>query len=472
MSDNNISYLAYKYILAMAETKKYNPQTIANQNVLKRYGFENIKNEMDRNIKDFCEIHSPNKARDFVYKSDYFTPRNMHLINPLYYTYYTCIVFNIAYLFLGTNTTLDFSNDRMKIFYSGLLDINSSEEEIKNNAIFNKRYRTFQKEREKYFGSPVLKLDIQDFFNSIKVKPLLSKLRGYLGRHPILDDLEYFLEFCGFDHIPQLHYSIASSILSQFYLREFDFKLYRILEKENLMLVRFVDDMFIIQQDSEMDVKKDNNLLNEISYLLWQDELVLNSHKTKILSPEEYKSTVQLSEYDEKTSYLSEQIINSRVEEILNNDYLLTLVQELCEVEKSKGIDLKVYKELVSVYISIEGEDTRKVINHIIFSRQWENMSNYDLLKLVDNWKYILFNPSQFTILYILICRYLEDNKLIDGTRIKRLLNYLFRNENFTFRDTLVAVSYLFQNQKKNSELLNRVENVNPEYVNFIQKFI
>lgn len=472
MSGNDISYLAYRYILAMAETKKYNPQTIANQSVLKRYGLENIKKEMNRDVKDFCKVHLPNKARDFVYKSDYFTPRNMHLINPLYYTYYTCIVFNIANLFLKTKTKLDFSNDRMKIFYSGLLDTYSTEEEIKNNAIFNKRYRTFQKEREKYFGSPVLKLDIQDFFNSVKVKSLLSKLRFYLGRHTILDDLEYFLQFCEFDHIPQLHYSIASSILSQFYLMDFDSKLYRILERENLMLVRFVDDMFIIQEDNEMYVKKDNNLLNEISYLLWQDELVLNSNKTKTLSAEEYKDTVQLSEYDDTTSYLSEKIINNRVEEILNNGYLINLIQELCDVEESKGIDLKVYKELVNKYISIEGEDTRKVINHIIFSRQWESMDKCDLMKLVNNWKYILFNPSQFTILYILICRYLEDNKLIDGTRIKRVLNYLFRNEDFTFRDTLVAVSYLFQNQKKNSELLHRVENVNPEYVNFIQKFI
>lgn len=448
------------------------PQTIANQNILNKYGLKGIEREMNRNIKDFCETHSPHKARDFVYKSDYFTPRNMHLINPLYYVYYTCLVFKISHLFMNGYTNLDFSNDRMKIFYSGLLDVSSTDEEIRENAIFNKRYRAFQEERERHFGAPVLKIDIQDFFNSIKVKSLINRLRSYLGEQSVIDDLEYFLNFCKFEHLPQLHYSIASSILSQFYLLEFDEKIYEILKRENLLLIRFVDDMFIIHEDSETDIKKDNNLLNEISYLLWQDELVLNSAKTKILSPEEYKESVELVEYIESSPYTNEKVIDERIEDILNNGYLIALIQNLCALEASEGIDLKKYKELTDKYISIDGGDTTKILNKIIYSRRWENIDYEELLDMVDNWKYILFNPSQFTVLYILICRHLEHNNLIDGTRIKRVLNYLFRNENFTFRDTLIAVSYLFQNQRKNSELLNRVEVINPEYVNFILKFI
>lgn len=457
----------------MSNSKQHNPQTIANINVLSRYGPAGIKIELGKDVKKFCEDNPPKKARDFVYKSDYFTPRNMYLISPLYYAYYTNIVFKIASFFLINGSKLDFSNNRMKIFYSGLLDINSTHKEVEKNAMFNKSYKSFQKEREIHFGKPVLKIDLQDFFNSIKIKPLIKKLKDLLGDQKIINDLEYLLTFLDFQCLPQFHYSIASSILSQIYLLNFDSKINRTLEINNLYLIRFVDDMFIIHLDGEMNHKKDNSLLNEISYYLWEDELVLNSSKTKVLSPEEYKTTVELMDIEyEETSYSSEKIIDERSNEIINNGNLITLIEKLCDLEKSVGIDLKRYRELVNEYISIGGDDTRKVLNNIIFSKKWNKLSDDNLMIVIRNWKYIMFNPSQFTIFYILVCRHLETKKLINGTNIKSILNYLFKNDNFTFRDTLIAVAYLFQNKKKNEELLNKVELVNPDYVGFIESFI
>ncbi|WP_255258050.1 MULTISPECIES: RNA-directed DNA polymerase [Bacillus cereus group] len=474
MENNKVSEIAYRYILSMSKTKKFNPQTIANINILREYGLKGIKSEMEKSVKEFCETNPVKKSRDFVYKNDYFTPRNMHLINPLYYSYYTYIVFKIANLFLNGNGKLNFSKERMDIFYSGFLDLHSKED-IPKNAKFNTSYRLFQEEREKYFGMPVLKVDIQDFFNSIKVKSLINRLRAYLGEQSVINDLEYFLDFCEFEYLPQFHYSIASSILSQFYLLDFDSKMHRTLKRENLFLIRFVDDMFIVYLDGEMNEKRNNDLLNEISYFLWEEELVLNSSKTKLLSPQEYQDTFELMEmeYDfEEISYSSEKIIEDRTDEILEEGYLIILIEKLCELEESVGIDLNEYKELMREYISIDGEDTRKVLNNIIFSNKWKNIKKQDLKKIIDNWRYILFNPAQFTILYILVCRHLENRNVISGSSIKEVLNYLFRNENFNFRDTLVAISYLFQSHKKNKELLNKVEMVNPEYVDFIRSFI
>lgn len=474
MRNNGILEFSYKYVFAMSKTKKYNPQAIANINIFNQYGFNGIRNEMEKDVRFFCETNPVKKARDFVYKNDYFTPRNMHLINPLYYTYYTYLVFKIADLFLNGDSKLDFSKGRMKIFYSGFLDTHSKDD-IEKNAKFNNSYKLFQKEREKYFGMPALKLDIQNFFNSIKVKSLINKLKSYLGEQSVIDDLEYLLNFCEFEYLPQLHYSIASSILSQMYLVEFDQKIQLTLERENLFLIRFVDDMFIIYLNDEINEKKNNDLLNEISYFLWEEELVLNSSKTKLLSPEEYQETFELIELEygiEEVSYSSEKIIEDRTEEILNNGYLITLIEKLCELERVAGMDLQQYKELMETYISIGGEDTKKVLNNIIFSNKWKKMSDRDLMKVIRNWRYILFNPAQFVILYILVCRHLENKKIIGGSRIKRILTYLFRSENFNFRDTLVAVSYLFQNNKKNEELLDKVECVNPEYVEFIKSFI
>ncbi|MCY8004446.1 reverse transcriptase domain-containing protein [Bacillus haynesii] len=466
--------LTYEYILSMSKSKKYNPQTIAIVNFFDKYGLSFIKTELERDVKEFCRINTHFKARDFIYKNDYFTPRNMYLISPLYYTYYTYIVFRIAKLFLNTDTKLDFSKNRMKIFYSGFLDTGSNAWEIGQNSKFNKSYNSFQKEREEYFDYPVLKIDLQDFFNSIKLKPLIIKLRRLLGENKIIDDLEYFLDFCGFDCLPQFHYSIASSILSQMYLREFDSKIENLVERENLILIRFVDDMYFIYLDGLMDYKRNNNLLNEISHLLWKEELVLNSSKTKFLSPDEYRYTVEVTnDYDEeRVSFASEKIIDERTKEIINKGYLIQLVNELCTLEKSSGIDLKKYREIMNKYISIEGEDNRKILNNIIFSGKWKQLSDKDLMKITENWRYIQFNPSQFTVLYILVCRHLENKNAISGSKIKQILNYLFRNTNFTFRDTLVAVAYLFQNKSKNNELLQKIEKINIDYVEFVREFI
>lgn len=467
--------LTYKYILSMSKSKKYNPQTIAITNYFDKHSFSAIKIELERDVKDFCENNNPFKARDFIYKNDYFTPRNMYLISPIYYAYYTYIVFRIAKLFLDEDTKLDFSKERMKIFYSGFLDISSNHSDVKQNARFNKSYSSFQKEREKYFDFPVLKIDLQDFFNSIKLKSLINKLRTLLGENKIIDDLSYFLNFCGFDCLPQFHYSIGSSILSQVYLQEFDSKIEKIASRENINLIRFVDDMYFIYLDGEMDYKRNNNLLNEISYLLWNEELVLNSSKTKFLSPEEYKNTVEVIGLDygeEMVSFTSEKIIDKRTKEIINNGNLIQLVNKLCRLEEESGIDLKRYKKILDEYISIEGEDNRKILNNIIFSGKWKVLSDKELKNLVENWRYIQFNPSQFTVLYVLICRHLERKNVINGSKIKLILNYLLNNSNFTFRDTLVAVAYLFQNKNKHSDLLNKIEIVNVDFVKFVKKYV
>ncbi|WP_103107538.1 hypothetical protein [Brevibacillus reuszeri] len=471
--------LAYDYVIKMSTTKKYNPQTISNASCLRRYDKEKILKILSEPVEEFCRLYDPCKVRDFVYKSDYFTPRKMYLINPLYYTYYTYLVFQLSRLFLKNNFNLDFSRERMSLFYSGFLDLDPSKEDIDKYAMYNESYKSFQKERESYFGNSVLKIDIQDFFNSIRINDLILKLRKLLGNKKIIDDLEYFFNFCGFDSLPQLHYSIASSILSQFYLVEFDLKIQEILERENFWLLRFVDDMYIVDLDQGEDKSKFNNVLNVISYYLWEDSLVLNTSKTKILTPEQYQNGYELFlsdyGYDESTSsFTSEKLVEERAMEVIEEGNLLFLVQELCKLEKENGIDLVEYKRLIKEYISIKGEDENKVLNNIIFSRKWKDMDKKNLKKLIRNWKYILFNPSQFTILYIMVYRFLEKEKVVidNGKKIKTILNYLFRNDIFTFRDTLVAVSYLFQSGLKNKKLLYKIEKVNPGYVEFLETFV
>ena len=462
----SLSTLSLNYVLEMSRTKRYNPQAIANLNTLSTYSNEEINDILSMDVKEFCDLYKADKVRDFVYKGDYFTPRDMYLISPLFYTYYTHKVIEIAHLMFGNNSLIDFSLSSTKIHYSGILEFNNEPDIVKQNAMFNKSYNMFQKEREKYLGNSVIKLDITNFFGSIKIDNLINKLTFHLGNHKTMQELDYLFGYCNFESLPQLHYSLASSVLSQMYLMDFDNELNDWLKKESLYLIRFVDDMFIVSLGGEFSNKRYNDLLNKLSFLLWKDELIINTSKTELLSPEKFKKSFELIEknYNDFNSFISEKVINDRVDEIIERGYLLKLIEALCKVEMESGIDLKVYKILTDEYISIENEDTRKILNMIIYSKKWIRLSDDELLRIISNWKYLLFNPAQFTVLYVMVCRYLEKKDVISDNEIKRVLSYLYRNDFFTLRDTLVTASYIFQNSNKKTELLEKIRVVNSDY--------
>lgn len=468
--------LAYDYVLVMSKKKRYNAQTAANYNYLNRIGKKKAIQIIQSKKNIFYDTHEPWIVKDFVYKNDYFTPRNMYLINPLYYLYYTYLVFEISSLFLNRRGILDFSRENMSVFYSGTLNFNTRKSEINKYALFNHSYSRFQQKRKEYFGKPVLKIDIQNFFQNIKINRLILKLRELYGNRSIINELELFFRRCKFDTLPQLHYSIASSILSQFYLQEFDDRIDELLTDEQLFLIRFVDDMYLVHLNGTGAIKKNNNILNQLSYFLWEDELALNTSKTKMLSVEEYRNDYETSksEYNDVGSFSPEKIIDEKTTRILEDGSFISFIKELCELEKEKGIDLSEYKRLMVEYLSVEGEDANKVLNNLIFSNKWKNMSDRDLKKIIYSWKYILFNPSVFTVLYIFVYEFLEKKGAIkdNGKKIKRILNYLFRNKLFTFRDTLIAVSYLFQRNFEHRDLLKKIEGVNPVYVQFVDKYI
>ncbi|EPY6430786.1 reverse transcriptase domain-containing protein [Clostridium sporogenes] len=475
-SKTQVIETAYEYVYIMSKAKQYNPQSLANIKFLDKYSKQEVINMLNKCAIDFCNKCTCDKVRDFVYKNDYFTPRKMYLISPIYYIYYTYLVFQIARIYLSGKDKLDFSRENISVFYSGTLILKDKEQKIDENVMFNKSYADFQKKRNEYLGKSVLKIDIQNFFDNIKIDKLITKLKCLLGEKKEISELECFFKQCNIDRLPQLHYSIASSILSQFYLVDFDKRMEKITIRDELQVIRFVDDMYIIHLNGISSKKENNNLLNEISYFLWKDSLSLNTMKTQILSIEDFKEQCEVvfSNYFGLNRFSTEKLFSEKVKDILSNDKLTKLIDELNSLENIDGIDLKKYKELLDDYISVNGENSTKILNNIIFSDSWKSVPDNKLKKIIENWKFILFNPNQFTILYISIYRYLERKGAIneDGSKIKELLNYLFSNKTFTFRDSLVATSYLFQNKKKNEELLEKIEEVNHDFSQYINKYL
>ncbi|MFD2922168.1 reverse transcriptase domain-containing protein [Halobacillus naozhouensis] len=473
LSDNKLSELVYDYVFEMSMSKQYNPQTIANINVLNEIGKEKFVKKINTSPSDFFESNPVDKVSDFVFKSDSFTPREMYLINPMCYCYYTFLVFKVARDYLKSSGLLDFSREKMDVFYSGILDLDSKEVDIKEKASFNKSYNNFQKSKQEKFGHEAVKVDLKDFFNSIIVSELISKLRNIVQEEKHVNDLKEFFEFCPFNTLPQLHYSIASSILSQFYLNSFDDSLSQILNRENLHLIRFVDDMYIIFLE-DSSAREKNILIDELNSLLWDDSLILNTNKTILLSADDFENGHEtfVTDYGERTSFSIEKQVDEKTKSIIENGLLVNLIQELNDLEDSEGINLNAYNNLVKKYLSISGEDASKVLTHV--ANKIVKMDAGDLLEIVHDWRFILFNPRTFTILYIKVYRLLERRKIVtdNGKRIRKMLNYLFNKRIFTFRDSVVSMNYLLQSNLRHSDLLNKIETINEDYVKFIENYL
>lgn len=463
--------LSIKYTLDLANQKKYNVQMIAIRKFLELEGLLKIKEMLNTNIYDLYLQNEPFVVPDFIYKNDSFTPRNMYLINPIYYMYYNLLVFKIVEKIKNGENEVNFSRENIQVFYSGILEYTDKSNLIKENTTFNKSYNRFRYAREKELDKYILKIDLKDFFNSISTKKLIDILKSKFGKSDDINQLKYFFEICNFNNLPQLHYSIASSILSQVFLSDFDDSLELILHKHNIKVIRFVDDMFLVKREGIFTDKDVNNILDEISSLLWKDGLSLNISKTELMSPEKNKLNYTLfkNDYDEPYKYSTEKVVEDRANEIIENGDFVIFFKSICQSLINKGIDVNEHMLLLDRYISINGEDANKVLNAIIYSGKWKNLNKKELIFLSKNWIYILYNPSQYTILFIFINKYLYNRNL---KKIKRVITYLYKNIDLRYRESLITITFILQKQIKPHELIAKITDINPTYVMYINKFL
>lgn len=487
MKNNELLMMSYRYVLEMAKSKPYNIQCIA----IKKF-FESKKNHpsIDFSYHNdyiiFCEKHPINRAKDFVYKKDYYTTREMYLISPPHYLYYTFIVFKYFYKTFG-RVVVDFSTTNCQINYSGIISF-TKEEPIKNLSNFNYSYESFQDKKNEFIGNKVLTIDIQDFFKNISSKKLIDKLKKKdLSKkcEKDINNLEQFFYLNFFNHLPQLHYSIASSSLSQFYLIDFSSEMDKILSKEQCEGVRFVDDMFIKLPKGKR-TKTINNMLNEFTYHLWCDGLNLNTSKTKILDKNKYEKNVELMEgsyFDEQTrkiiknkkrKFPTEKLIADKVDKLLINkaQLLEAFLSELKSLDKIKGIDLTEYHKLVNKYIAINGDHASKVINNLIYGNKWKVLNADTLNRLISTNRFIFFNPSQFTTFFILIHEHLRLVKKLDDDFLSTLINSLKQQNTYTLRECIITIQHFLQIRILDSELEKKMTVVNKELVDYLQRYI
>lgn len=144
------------------------------------------------------------------------------------------------------------------------------------------------------YGNYVASTDIANFYDSIDVTRLISKLRTKLPEYTShLEILQLFLNFwnrrsTGYQAsskgIPQEIISDGSRNLSHFYLQDFDESFTSYCKNENLRYVRWADDILIFGPSKP----KLEASLHKASRMLLTEGLNLNAPKTRILGKRQY----------------------------------------------------------------------------------------------------------------------------------------------------------------------------------------
>lgn len=415
---NEVLNLTSKYVLTLANSKPFNVQM---RGILNKYG----KNFLNRekfflSFDDFKKNSEVLLSKDFVYKNDFSTFRDFYIIDPDTYIYYTFQVFIIYFSLFEQERP--FNNTHLKVFYSGKIENNTAPAVIKKNSFFNSEYEAFKRISKTYKGNKVLALDLQNFFESINLERLYSKLQTLLAEKEIgleaLQNLKSLFGHFEFDGLPQIHNSIASSVLSQIYLMELSDEINNLLIVNGWEGVRFVDDFYINLKDT--NTSGDVNLfLSKISKKLFQEGLNFNSNKTQILSAEKFKVKINTikDNYDNFEEHLNYNYfdvsneINEKTESLLKNngEGFINFIHDVEVLFNEKGLDLKEYKALQNKHLSINEEDASKVAKNIIFSRKWQRYIDTDrLLYILKKLELVYFDPINFTILFSMLYDHLK----------------------------------------------------------------
>lgn len=486
MNSTEILQLSFKYINAI--DKNYNLQYKAIKNF-----FNQESNHLNKNqnyylgdYQTFLSKYDTDLTKDFVYKNDYFTTREMYLISPAHYLFYTFNVFQYLYRVFGAQ--INFSTSLIKVFYSGNITFDFSK--VTENANFNTPYNNFIQHRNSYVGHKVLSIDLQDFFKNIKIQHLVSKLTHHAKERnnyttevrSSIKNIEDFLSH-NFSSLPQLHHSIASSVLSQIYLINFTNKMSQRLKNisNDLVATRFVDDMYI-RIPKWVRTKKIHSLLDQINYDLWEECLNLNSNKTKIYTKQKFEKSLQLGKLNESApishpkKFNQSILIQNKVNDLLRNNgkKLKEFFKMLNQTESTSGSDIHLYKKALKKYIEVDNGNVSKVFNELIFGNQFKKYLKIDdMLEILTDNHYILFNPSQLTIFFIQINNELKKQTDNQIDYIKRLDTLITNNikKDSKLKNNIIIANYFMQNQKRVCSL-DYLKHLNKSYSSFIEKYV
>lgn len=464
--------LANNYVLSCAEQKPFNIQMKA---ILNFYSKNSVNEKYLKKFHEFISLDEMKVCKDFVYKNNLSTFRKFYIVPPEIYMYYTFQVFEIYFLKYEDIFNTGYKN--IKIFYSGY--ITDDKNKVKENCVFDNQFSLFKEEQKSFKNKYVLSIDLESFFDNITIINLLEKLSS--ENHRIkqnVKNLKEMFEYFGIETLPQLHYSIASSILSQIYLHEFTTELDNILGENGWESVRYVDDHYICL-NKKNKIKDTNLFLHKITDLLYRENLGINQNKTKRYTPTAYEKFIEeiqsVKNYEtfsyKRKKYKVNIEIEKKVEYLVQNngEKFEKFIDEISLIYQKFGLDIKKYLIKEKEYLSINGEDASKVINHLKYSGEWK-LFNKDLqMKIINCKELMFFDPIKFVALYCFINNFL--NKKYSENHIQTFINFYSAN----LRLLIIAEQLLIQGMLKKEEWVSikcYFEKMDPNSLEFYETYL
>lgn len=395
--------------------------------------------------QDFFEKYINNLLfyglEDVVFNNIYYMPKDRFTYRKKSYNSLVVRLINNAiglYLFKVSekfvNEFINNKDSNISSRYGGKITYNKNGISTKQeNLYYKKQYKEFTKEllnciNEKENNRLVLKFDIKDFYDNIKIKDFLEILENKIeytirSRYKFdkekIENISDFYKFImnGQDGIPQSDNDIITSFISSLYMKLIDIDIISIIKDlkiENLKkykIIQYCDDTYLILDFNEMDK---NDIYIDINRVI--QEISLNLVK----------------KYNLKFNNKS-------------NIFDLSIESDFFNLKKNIKINSQVEIELT------KGEKPQKIFDDIIskiqeFSNQGLNNANEE--NLLESMKRI-YNDSVNAIINK------KDNlKMLEKTILKLDLNKVFIANKY-------IVTLACKNEKTREKLLKYIENPN-----------
>lgn len=401
----------------------------------------------DRNLISSRSYHSNADA----------SMRNVKIVTPIVYTLLNCLGVYLSDLF-------KYNKRYKEIFYAG----NYEEKKLG----YSDEYQAFERnlnwhqDSYKYF----IKLDIKNFYDSISVDKLFSKIieidNFNLGDKTINFYRELLLSI-GEGKFPTLEITPALSFLASIvYLEDSENLLIDYLSSNNIIksfkLIRYVDDTFIL-----LNINSDNidelfmDLIAKYNSILMDIGLSLNTNKLS------RGLTVNINEYIKEWLY---DVEIKRKKYNLQDDFNINLNGFLEKLSVCSTITIKEYSETINNSFFIENItlDPYEILNDLSRERTKHDhdLTVQLLIKIVSNsFEIIRLDPKLFTRI-ILNTR---SGKLITLyiNKIKELAN---RNS-ITDYELCAIIQYLSMRGFVHREFKNVIKNYDIYLYNYIDMY-
>lgn len=304
--------------------------------------------------------------------------------------------------------------------------------------LWNKNWKEFVKISRTFADSgefvKVIKLDISNFYDSINLNILESKLMQNIEHKKIwaIPYLLYFLKYWNKtidDYqprsigLPQTEFGDQSRLLANFYLQSYDLKIKTICDKKQAEYVRYADDQLIFLRDENtwQDIMLAvNSELNKLG-------LNLNAAKSKMLDIEELSyyylyealSLIDECKYDDSFN-LFYKLYTLNGSSIRYDTYLKRIISAKVGLSKFNLINRSNAKQLIL------RKDFIIFCNDTYLNRIYENLEvteRNDFVSLL--WKYS--ESISFNSYFYYVLKFFNKNKL--KSEAKKMQIYI--NEHF-----------------------------------------